>query len=285
MLISLILFSPTFYMYVLSFLSCISAFPRICRGCVFLSFVAVFFFFLETLHSNLYFCLFWRSLCLYSFVFRLRSFVVPCPVFVFLPFFFVSWVISVFRFCFVTSFCQSLLLTLCVSFFLSFCGSVFLSFVMSCIFFHPVLPFLLSFRLVFLSCFLSFVRFRTCRPVRSFLPSVSFFFSFLLILSFFVSVVLSSRLPSFLSFFPSSFVSSFLSFFPEQNQKMRRTTQKIYTAKSVFRCPEVVLPGKRNRNRTSNEINTHDLPHFHFVQAWVRLNEICQEFGDHIEDS
>ena len=44
--------------------------------------------------------------------------------------------------------------------------------------------------------------------------------------------------------------------------------------------PEVALPGKRDRNRTSNEINAHDVPHFLFVKAWIRLNEICQSFED-----
>ena len=30
---------------------------------------------------------------------------------------------------------------------------------------------------------------------------------------------------------------------------------------TVFRGPEVALPGKRDRNRTSYEINAHDVPH------------------------
>ena len=51
--------SVFFYMSVLSFLSCIPAFLRICRWFVFLSFVTVFVdFFLESLHSDLSFCLF-----------------------------------------------------------------------------------------------------------------------------------------------------------------------------------------------------------------------------------
>ena len=51
-------FFLAFYMSVLSFLSCMSAFLRICRWFVFLSFVNVFvYFFLESLHSGLSFCL------------------------------------------------------------------------------------------------------------------------------------------------------------------------------------------------------------------------------------
>ena len=33
--------------------------------------------------------------------------------------------------------------------------------------------------------------------------------------------------------------------------------------------PVVALSGKRDRKRTSNDINTHDVPHFLFVQAWI----------------
>ena len=54
---------------------------------------------------------------------------------------------------------------------------------------------------------------------------------------------------------------------------------------TVFWGPEVAFRGKGDRNRTSKEINTHHVPHFLFVQAWTRLNEICQNFEDHIEDS
>ena len=92
-------------MSVLSFLSCMSAFLRICRWFVFLSFVTVFvYFFLESLHSDLSLGLVKRSLCLSSFVFHLPFFrcslsglcvpsflrVVHCqfPFFVFLPFLF-----------------------------------------------------------------------------------------------------------------------------------------------------------------------------------------------------
>ena len=56
---------------------------------------------------------------------------------------------------------------------------------------------------------------------------------------------------------------------------------------ACLKGPEVALPGKPDRDRTSNEINTHDVPHllYLFVEAWIRLNEICQDFEDHIEDS
>ena len=52
-------FFLAFYMSVMSFLSCISALLRIGRWFVFLSFVTVFvYFFLESIHSDLSFCLF-----------------------------------------------------------------------------------------------------------------------------------------------------------------------------------------------------------------------------------
>ena len=54
---------------------------------------------------------------------------------------------------------------------------------------------------------------------------------------------------------------------------------------TVFWGPEVALSGKRDRNRTSNKLNRHDVPHILFVKAWIRLNEFCQNFEDHIEDS
>ena len=54
---------------------------------------------------------------------------------------------------------------------------------------------------------------------------------------------------------------------------------------TVFWGPEVAPPGKRDKKRTSNAISTHDVPHFLFVQAWMRLNDICQNSDDHIEDS
>ena len=54
------------------------------------------------------------------------------------------------------------------------------------------------------------------------------------------------------------------------------TEKKSRLLGTVFWGPEVALPGKRDRNRTSNEINTHDVTHLLFVKAWIRLNEICQ---------
>ena len=57
---------------------------------------------------------------------------------------------------------------------------------------------------------------------------------------------------------------------------------------TALRGPEVTLIGERDGNQTSNEINTRDVPHFllsPLVQAWIRLNEICQNFEDHIQDS
>ena len=63
------------------------------------------------------------------------------------------------------------------------------------------------------------------------------------------------------------------------------TEKKSRLHGTVFWGPEVVLPGKRDRKRTSNEINAHDVPHLLFVKAWVRLDEICQNFEDRIEDS
>ena len=58
-----------------------------------------------------------------------------------------------------------------------------------------------------------------------------------------------------------------------------------YIQVNVFWGAEVALPGERDMKRTWNEINTHDVPHFLLVQAFIRLNEICQNFEDHIEDS
>ena len=44
--------------------------------------------------------------------------------------------------------------------------------------------------------------------------------------------------------------------FMEKKNRLRGT---------VFWGPEVALPGKRDRNRTSNEKNTHDVPHLGFL--------------------
>ena len=63
------------------------------------------------------------------------------------------------------------------------------------------------------------------------------------------------------------------------------TSKKSRLQGTLFRSPHVALPGKRDRNRTWTEINAHDVPHFLVVQARIRLNEICQNFDDHIEDS
>ena len=63
------------------------------------------------------------------------------------------------------------------------------------------------------------------------------------------------------------------------------TEKKSRLQGTVVWVPEVALAGKRDRNQTSNQINTHDVPHFLFGQAWIRLNEICQDFEDHVEDS
>ena len=49
---------------------------------------------------------------------------------------------------------------------------------------------------------------------------------------------------------------------------------------TAFWGPEVALLGPRDRNRTSNEINTHDVSHFLLVQAWIRLiKEDSLKFG------
>ena len=188
-------------------------------------------------------------LCVPSAVISLFPVLSLCAFLCFFPL-----LISVFRSCFVTSVRRSLLLSLCVCvFFLSVVLSFFVSLCLSflwCVFFRPGLPFLLSFRVVLLSCFLSIFRsvlnLSSCSFVlfvlflyRSFLCSfllsfflslflpffVSFFLSVFLLcfflsfflflflsfaLSLFGYVCLSSGLPSFLSFFPSSFVSSLL---------------------------------------------------------------------------
>ena len=65
-------------------------------------------------------------------------------------------------------------------------------------------------------------------------------------------------------------------FFAEKKSRLQGT---------VFWGPEVSLPCKRDRNRISNKINTHDVPHFLFVKAWITWNEICQYLEDHIEVS
>ena len=62
------------------------------------------------------------------------------------------------------------------------------------------------------------------------------------------------------------------------------TDEKSRLQGTAFWGPEVALCGERDRNRTSNEINTYYVPYFLLVQAWIRLNEICQNFEDHIED-
>ena len=53
------------------------------------------------------------------------------------------------------------------------------------------------------------------------------------------------------------------------------TEKKSRLQGTVFWGPEVARPGKRDRNRCSN---IHDVPHFRFVQSWVRFNGICQNF-------
>ena len=65
-------------------------------------------------------------------------------------------------------------------------------------------------------------------------------------------------------------------FFTEKKKRLQDT---------VFWGLAAALPGERDRNRTSNEINTHHVPHFLLVQAWIGLNEIRQNFEDHLEDS
>ena len=64
-------------------------------------------------------------------------------------------------------------------------------------------------------------------------------------------------------------------------QKHLYTERKSRLQGTACWDPEVA----RDMNRTSNEINTRDVPHFLLVQAWIRLNEICPNFKDHIEDS
>ena len=160
-----------------------------------------------------------------------RSFVVLRPILVFLPFFLLSVLISVFRCCFVTSFCRSLLLSCCVdSFFLWLCLSFFISFFLS--FIMSVFPFVrvlssCSFRLAFLYCVLSFFRsfsnLSSCSFVFCFCLSVSFclpfllsflpYFSLSLFLSFCLSLSLSLFLSFFLCFCRSVFLSSFLAIF------------------------------------------------------------------------
>ena len=54
------------------------------------------------------------------------------------------------------------------------------------------------------------------------------------------------------------------------------TEKKSRRQGAVFWGPEVTLPGKQDRNPASNEINTHAVPHFLFVQAWIRLTEISR---------
>ena len=68
-------------------------------------------------------------------------------------------------------------------------------------------------------------------------------------------------------------------------QKHLFTARKSRLQGTTFWGLEVALLGERDRNRASNEINTHDVPHFLLVQAWIRLNEICPNFEDYIEDS
>ena len=41
-----------------------------------------------------------------------------------------------------------------------------------------------------------------------------------------------------------------------------RIEKKSRLQGTVFWGPEVALPGKRDRNQTSSEINAHDVPHF-----------------------
>ena len=69
----------------------------------------------------------------------------------------------------------------------------------------------------------------------------------------------------------------------EQPHKFTEKKSRLHG--TVFWGPEVALPGKRDWNRTSNEINTLDVPHLLFVKGSIRLNKICQNFKDHIEDS
>ena len=59
-------------------------------------------------------------------------------------------------------------------------------------------------------------------------------------------------------------------------QKHLCTERKGRLQVTAFWGPEVALIGERDRNRTWNEINAHDVPLVLLVQTWTRLNEICQ---------
>ena len=64
-------------------------------------------------------------------------------------------------------------------------------------------------------------------------------------------------------------------------QKYLFTERKSRLQGTAFWGPEVALLGGRDRR---NEINTYDVPHFLLVQAWTRLNHICPNLEDHIEE-
>ena len=187
-------FFLAFYMSVLSCISCISAFLHICRWFMFLSFVTVSVYSFLNHSIPIFPSVFSNALYIFLPLFSVcRSCVVRCPVFVLLPFFY-SLLISVFGFCFVTSSCQSLLLSLCVSFFLS----VVLCFCL-CHVFSFVRVLLVLF---FLSCFLSvpfflraFFRSFVCEP---FVLFVRLCLSFCLVLSFLLSFFLYRSLSLFL---------------------------------------------------------------------------------------
>ena len=241
MLMSLILwFFLAFYMSVLSCLSCISAFLRICRWFVFLSFVTVFVYsflnrwipiFLSVFSNALYIFLPLFSVC--------RSFVVPCPVVLFLHLFMFFSVHVRLSFLF-RYFFLSVFVVVFVCLFLSFCGSVFVLLV-SAFSFVCVLSSCssgIAFRLVFLSnlsfclfvllsfcivlCFRIFFflyrsllihLFLSVSFLRSFFLSFCIVLSFLLYFPFFVSFFLSFFLSLFLSLSLSLSFSLFLSFF------------------------------------------------------------------------
>ena len=60
-------------------------------------------------------------------------------------------------------------------------------------------------------------------------------------------------------------------------------SSRIYLGK---RRVDYMVPylGVRKSLSLASEIDTHDVPHF-FVKAWLRWNEICQNFEDYIKDS